>query len=110
MKKRNKHQIGILELEARLKEKGNSSEILLNLEYSLGEFDLLVYSKGSYGYYIEYKSTDRHKSLRTAIKQLVRGTTYLKMIEHTRNWYGIYSTPNGHKIICKNGEVRNEYK
>ena len=99
-----KHSNLCRNLENRLKQKSYVIDTWLEIEYKLGECDVLT-TQGNRFVYYEVKSNYNSKSLEKAKKQLVRWSNYWHK-KHKKDCYGVYYSPTKIILLAKNGYLK----
>lgn len=79
--------------------------VTTNIEYPLGEVDVLARNDYREVYY-EVKSSIKDKHRDKAVSQLLRWTRYQYDKDNSKNYYGVYCRPGRTELICKNGKTR----
>ena len=107
LKKRNKHDRGIIEVVKRLESSSNDySDVSHNLEYKIGnavvgELDVIAYKNGKI-VIVEFKSNNSYNLRLKAIKQLTRAKDYFSNYKvHT-----FYAYWDKHKIHYEKINIR----
>jgi len=107
-KKRSKHDMVTDNLEQRLRKSNNVRKIYRNVNYLLGECDILAqYYDGKFVYY-EVKSTHSKRNMNKAQDQLIRWIDYMKFHYPERTYYGVYHSPKRTKIMGSYWKRKND--
>ena len=107
MKIKNHQQI-CNSLHSRLNQKHYYDEVTINVNYSLGETDVLAKTP-THEIYYEVKSKNTYRAFCKALDQLCRWTKFRHEQNPNKNYYGAYYTSDYMELIAKNGKLRHNY-
>jgi len=92
-------------LSEEINKRYNYDVVKTDVDYKLGQCDVLAENKYRSVYY-EVKCSISEKSLKKSQKQLQRWSKYMKKYYKEKNYYGVLHSQNLTYLICKNGELR----
>ena len=105
-KRKGIHQSTIDDLVDRFIGKHYVKSVEKNVNYVMGECDILVEYTDRRTAYWEIKSNHSKKSFMTAVRQLMRWSQVMNSTNPNRNYYGIYVASDDFiAVLCKNGTM-----
>lgn len=109
MSKKPTHQDYVDDLCRRLSEKKYTDYVHKNVEYSMGECDVLIELEGRKKYrkiYYQIKTNYTKEGYKKCVQQVLRWSEYWHKRTPHIDFYGVYWSPEKVIRVCKNGKQR----